>query len=257
MKESVFKTLTVAFTVCLVCSLVVSYTAVGLRDLQNANKLNDERMKILQSANMYDPLLSVELQFKNLEMKYVDFNSGTVLDSYMNFNIEEYDQISTTRDPLLSTKIPASEDIAIIKNRENVGKFYISRNENGDLDKIILPIRGYGLWGTLFGYISIENDFNTVAGLEFYSHKETPGLGAEVDNPKWKSIWPGKKIYKDDSVELVVMKGLVPSDADNIDYKVDGLSGATLTSRGVTNMISYWFGDSGYSKLLSGLSYES
>lgn len=188
MKESVFKTLTVAFTVCLVCSLVVSYTAVGLRDLQNANKLNDERMKILQSANMYDPLLSVESQFKNLEMKYVDFNSGTVLDSYMNFNIEEYDQISTTRDPLLSTKIPASEDIAIIKNRENVGKFYISRNENGDLDKIILPIRGYGLWGTLFGYISIENDFNTVAGLEFYSHKETPGLGAEVDNPKWKSI---------------------------------------------------------------------
>jgi len=257
MKESVFKTLTVAFTVCLVCSLVVSYTAVGLRDLQNANKLNDERMKILQSANMYDPLLSVESQFKNLEMKYVDFNSGTVLDSYMNFNIEEYDQISTTRDPLLSTKIPASEDIAIIKNRENVGKFYISRNENGDLDKIILPIRGYGLWGTLFGYISIENDFNTVAGLEFYSHKETPGLGAEVDNPKWKSIWPGKKIYKDDSVELVVMKGLVPSDADNIDYKVDGLSGATLTSRGVTNMISYWFGDSGYSKLLSELSYES
>lgn len=81
MKESVFKTLTVAFTVCLVCSLVVSYTAVGLRDLQNANKLNDERMKILQSANMYDPLLSVESQFKNLEMKYVDFNSGTVLDS--------------------------------------------------------------------------------------------------------------------------------------------------------------------------------
>ena len=111
-------------------------------------------------------------------------------------------------------------------------------------------------WGTLFGYISIENDFNTVAGLEFYSHKETPGLGAEVDNPKWISIWPGKRIYKNEVVELTVLKGPVPSDASDRDYKVDGLSGATLTSRGVTNMISYWFGESGYSKLLAELNYE-
>ena len=257
MKESVSRTLLVAFTICLVCSLVVSYTAVGLRDLQNENKLNDERKKILQSANMFNPSLSIESQFEQLEMKYVDFSSGKVLDTYKDFAIETYNQISTTRNPLLSTKILASEDIAIIKNRENVGKFYISRDKNGELDKIILPIRGYGLWGTLFGYISIENDFNTVAGLEFYSHKETPGLGAEVDNPKWKALWPGKKIYKDDVVRLSVLKGQVPSDANDIMYKVDGLSGATLTSRGVTNMITYWFGDSGYSKLLSELNYES
>ena len=257
MKESVSRTLLVAFTICLVCSLVVSYTAVGLRDLQNENKLNDERKKILQSANMFDSSLSIESQFEQLEMKYVDFSSGKILDTYKDFAIETYNQISTTRNPLLSTKIPVSEDIAIIKNRENVGKFYISRDKNGELDKIILPIRGYGLWGTLFGYISIENDFNTVAGLEFYSHKETPGLGAEVDNPKWKALWPGKKIYKDDVVRLSVLKGQVPSDANDIMYKVDGLSGATLTSRGVTNMITYWFGDSGYSKLLSELNYES
>ena len=72
----------------------------------------------------------------------------------------------------------ASEDIAIIKNRENVGKFFIVRNEDSSIDKLILPIRGYGLWGTLYGYMAIEEDFNTVAGLEFYDHKETPGLGA-------------------------------------------------------------------------------
>ena len=213
MNESVLKTLTVAFVVCLVCSLVVSSTAVSLRDMQNKNKLNDERMKILQSANI----------------KFVDFNTGKILNNYKDFDIQNYDQIAATRDSNLSTKIPTSEDIAIIKNRENVGKFYISRNDDLSIDKIILPIRGYGLWGTLFGYISIENDFNTVAGLEFYSHKETPGLGAEVDNPKWKSIWPGKRIYKNEVVELRVLKGPVPSDASDIDYKVDGLSGATLT----------------------------
>ena len=104
---------------------------------------------------------------------------------------------------------------------------------------------------------AIENDFNTVAGLVFYDHKETPGLGAEVDNPKWKALWAGKKIYDENGVKLQVIKGIVSKDDAEIEYKVDGLSGATLTARGVSNMISYWFGESGYSKLLEQLNYES
>jgi len=257
MNDSITKTLAVAFTICLVCSLVVSYTAVGLRDLQNENKLNDERKKILQSANMYDADLTIASQFEKLEMRYVDFTTGKIIDSYNNFSIDTYNQIATTRDPLLSSKVPTSDDIAIIKNRENVGKFFILRNKDNSIDKIILPVRGYGLWGTLFGYISIEEDFNTVAGLEFYDHKETPGLGAEVDNPKWKALWPGKQLYKNNIVSLEVIKGKVPVDDKNLDYKVDGLSGATLTSRGVTNMLKYWFSDSGYANLFSELEYES
>ncbi|MDA8935473.1 NADH:ubiquinone reductase (Na(+)-transporting) subunit C, partial [Gammaproteobacteria bacterium] len=206
---------------------------------------------------IYDESIDVKTQFSKLEMKYVDFNTGKILDSYEGFVIEEYDQLKSTRDPNLSTSISASDDIAIIKNRENVGKFFIVRNDDLTIDKLILPIRGYGLWGTLYGYMAIEEDFNTVAGLEFYDHKETPGLGAEVDNPRWKAMWPGKKIYKNDEVKLTVIKGKVQSDDANNDYKVDGLSGATLTSRGVTNMITYWFGDSGYSKLFKELNYES
>ena len=109
----------------------------------------------------------------------------------------------------------------------------------------------------MYGYISLENDFNTVAGIEFYQHKETPGLGAEVDNPKWKSLWPGKQIYQENKVTLRVLKGKVENDDPMSTYKVDGLSGATLTSRGVSNMIEYWFGDSGYSNMLKELDYES
>jgi Na+-transporting NADH:ubiquinone oxidoreductase subunit C len=105
--------------------------------------------------------------------------------------------------------------------------------------------------------MAIENDFNTVSGLVFYDHKETPGLGAEVDNPKWKALWAGKKIYDENGVKLQVIKGIVSKDDAEIEYKVDGLSGATLTARGVSNMISYWFGESGYSKLLEQLNYES
>lgn len=257
MNDSVSKTLGVAFVICLVCSLVVSFAAVNLRDLQKENATNNQSIKILQAAKIYDSSVDVKIQFSKLEMKYVDFNSGKILDSYENFVIEDYDQLKSTRNPNLSTSLSASEDIAIIKNRENVGKFFIVRNEDSSIDKLILPIRGYGLWGTLYGYMAIEEDFNTVAGLEFYDHKETPGLGAEVDNPKWKAMWPGKKIYENDEVKLAVMKGKVETDDANIDYKVDGLSGATLTSRGVTNMISYWFGESGYAKLFKELSYES
>ena len=257
MNDSVLKTLGVAFAICMVCSLVVSFAAVSLRDLQNENALNNKSIKILQAAKIYDESIDVRTQFDKLEMKFVDFETGKILNSYKDFKIEEYDQLKSTRDSNLSKPLSAADDIAIIKNRENVGKFFIVRDQNNNIDKLILPIRGYGLWGTLFGYVAIEEDFNTVAGLEFYEHKETPGLGAEVDNPRWKALWPGKKIYKDDKVVLSVIKGKVQTGDVNSNYKVDGLSGATLTSRGVNNMLTYWFGESGYSKLFKELDYES
>jgi Na+-transporting NADH:ubiquinone oxidoreductase subunit C len=262
MNDSIVKTLGVAFAICLICSLVVSSTAVSLRDMQNENKANDKRTKILQAAGIFNPELDIKEQFYQLEEKYLDFNSGKLLrgsdlEVFLEEHKGDYDQIAATRKPEYSTSLDSSEDIAIIKNRENVGKFFILRNKDNSIDKIILPVRGYGLWGTLFGYISIEEDFNTVAGLEFYDHKETPGLGAEVDNPKWKALWPGKQLYKNNIVSLEVIKGKVPVDDKNLNYKVDGLSGATLTSRGVTNMLKYWFSDSGYANLFSELEYES
>ena len=257
MNESITKTIGVAFCVCLICSLVVSFSAVSLRDLQNENKLNDKRIKILQAADIYNPDEEIKEQFLKLETKFVNFETGKLMDTYMDFSLEEYDPILATRDSNLSSKVPTSEDIAVIKNRENIGKIFILRNDDYSINKLILPIRGYGLWGTLYGYISIENDFNTIAGIEFYDHKETPGLGAEVDNPKWKNLWPGKEIYQNGEVSLSVIKGKVDNNDKDAQYEIDGLSGATITSRGVTNMIAYWFGESGYSKLFKELNYES
>ena len=254
MNESIVKTIGVAFAVCLICSLVVSASAVSLRDLQKENKLNDKRIKILQVADIYDPSISIAEQFSELESKFIDFNTGLLMDEYNNFSIDDYDQIIVTKDPNLSSKVPTSEDIAIIKNRENVGKIYILRDEIGAIDKLVLPIRGYGLWGTLYGYISIEDDFNTVSGIEFYDHKETPGLGAEVDNPKWKAQWKGKKIYRENGeVSLKVIKGSVMKTSDNFSYEIDGLSGATLTCNGVTNLIAYWMGNDGFLNFINNL----
>lgn len=257
MNESVIKTLIVSFVICLLCSLVVSFAAVGLRDIQVENKLNDQRIKILQAGKIYNAKLDVKTQFKDLEVKFINFETGKLSSEYNNLSLDTYDQILATKDTSLSTKVPQDKDIAIIKNRENIGKVYIVRDAEGIILKLILPIRGFGLWGTMYGYISLENDFNTVAGIEFYQHKETPGLGAEVDNPKWKALWPGKQIYQNNDVALKVIKGKVESDDAMVTYKVDGLSGATLTSRGVSNMIEYWFSESGYSSMLKELDYES
>ena len=181
MNESVLKTIGVAFFVCLVCSLIVSTSAVSLRDQQKENKLNDRRIKVLEVAGIeIKPDQTVAEQFSKLEQKFVNFDTGLLMDEYKNFDIDEYDQLMSTKDSNLSSSVPQNEDIAIIKNRENVGKIFILRDNLGNIDKLVLPIRGYGLWGTLYGYIAIKGDFNTVTGITYYEHKETPGLGAEV-----------------------------------------------------------------------------
>ena len=116
-----------------------------------------------------------------------------------------------------------------------------------------MPVRGYGLWGSLYGFLALEGDGNTVAGLGFYEHKETPGLGGEVDNPRWKSLWPGKQVYSNGEVELTIMKGAVDPSSPGYEYKVDGLSGATLTTRGLDNLVKYWMGPNGFEPFLNNL----
>jgi len=192
-----------------------------------------------------------------LTPKFVDFSNGLLLDEFEGLDLVTYDPVYFSKQAGFSTPIPPKLDIAVVKNKENVGKIYLLKDEDSQLEKIILPIRGYGLWGTLYGYIAIDKDLNTIRGLEFYEHKETPGLGAEVDNPKWKALWDGKKIYKDGEIEIAVIKGKVDQSNKMADYQVDGLSGATLTSRGVTNMLAFWFSESGYRETLNKINYDS
>jgi len=258
MKESVLRTLLVSFVVCFVCSLVVSYAAVSLRDAQQTNKLNDKRSKILQAAGVFDASLPVEDQFNKLEQKFIDFSNGQLIEYVDGLDLSTYDPVEYSKKSDFSRSVNSDEDIAIIKSQELYGKIYILRNPDQSINKVVLPVRGYGLWGTLFGFISLGSDLNTIEGLEFYEHKETPGLGGEVDNPNWKKIWKGKKVYDISKlVSIEVIKGKTEANDTKITYKVDGLSGATLTSRGVTNMMHYWFGKNGYKSALENLSNGS
>jgi Na+-transporting NADH:ubiquinone oxidoreductase subunit C len=244
--ESVSKTLLVAFLVCVVCGVVVATAAVSLRPVQNENKLIDKRMNILLAAGMYDASQDVNEQFKSIERKFVDIESGDYVEMP-----ESYDQRTAAKDPAQSERLSGDVDIAGIKNQADVAEVYLARGDNGELSRIILPVHGYGLWSTLYGFLALEPDANTVAGLGFYEHGETPGLGGEVDNPKWKALWEGKKLYGDQGeVEIQVIKGTVESNTPNAEHKVDGLAGATLTSKGVSNLLRFWVGENGFGPYL-------
>ena len=247
--ESMKKVLTVAVTLCLVCSVFVAGSAVLLRDAQQANKAKDMKRNILAAAGLLEPGVSVEDQFKTIEVRAVDFSTGKFTDAV---NPDTYDQRKASKDPALSDKIPGDQDIAKIIRQVKYGLVYIVNGDDG-LDKIILPIKGYGLWSTLHGFLALKSDLNTVVGIGFYEHAETPGLGGEVDNPLWKAKWPGKKVYEDGEVKLSIIKGNADPSNPAAVYQVDGLSGASLTSRGVHNLIHYWMGDQGYAKFLSNL----
>ena len=188
--------------------------------------------------------------FKSIDSRIVNLESGQFNSE---INVLDYDEGSFSRNPETSIELTSDQDIALLKRRENFQTVYLHYDDNA-LNAIILPIRGYGLWGTMKGYLALKPDFKTIIGLEFFDHKETPGLGGEIDNPKWKAIWKDKEVFSDSGeVVISVIKGSVDKSSDQSKYQVDGLSGATITSNGVTNLLSFWLGDMGYGPLIENI----
>jgi Na+-transporting NADH:ubiquinone oxidoreductase subunit C len=248
--DTIKKTLIVAVSLCLVCSALISFSAVELRDLQEANKTLDKQNKILSAAGLLKEGSDVSELFKSIDSKIVNLETGKF---DFDINVLDYDEGSFSRNPETSIELSSDKDIALLKRRENFQTVYL-HYENEDLNAIILPVRGYGLWGTMKGYLALRPDFKTIIGLEFFDHKETPGLGGEIDNPKWKAIWKGKEVFSNSGdVVISVIKGSVDKSSNQSKYQVDGLSGATITSNGVTNLLSFWLGDMGYGPLIKNI----
>lgn len=234
-------------TVCLVCSIFVAGSAVSLKDRQEANILLDRQKKVLIVSGLMketDSLSAAEIGelFKErVTPRAVDLASGTYNDEV---DAATYDQRKAAKDPALSEKVPANA--AKVRRVPRVGLVYQVRSDAGSLDTIIIPIEGAGLWSTLYGYLALGPDTRTIKGITFYEHGETPGLGGEVDNPRWKSLWRGRMAYDERWIPRIsVIKGRAGSPAED-PYRVDGLSGATITSRGVDKLVRYWLGDSGF-----------
>ncbi|MBT8115870.1 MAG: Na(+)-translocating NADH-quinone reductase subunit C [Arenicella sp.] len=247
--DNMAKTIIVATLLCLVCSIVVSTSATLLKPAQVANKLLDKKKNILMVSGISAESgeQSVDELFQRIETKVVDMSSGQYTEEV---DAATFDQRRAANDPQYRVDLDKSQDIAQIGGRSKFASVYLVRD--GDrVTKYILPVKGYGLWSTLYGFIALESDASTVSGITFYEHKETPGLGGEIENPRWQQVWIGKQLLDDQGrLALQVVKGEVTEVTPQAENKIDGLAGATLTSNGVSNLISFWMGDNGFGPYL-------
>lgn len=253
--DSIKKTIFVAVALCLVCSFFVSLAAVSLSDIQRENKRLDMVKNILVAGGLYDPTVDVQAVYENRVVPLlIELDTGQILNPEdYGMSVGTYDLKKMASDPAFGRAVDPGEDIANIRNRPKY--IFVYQVMEGDkLQRVILPIYGYGLWSTLYGFVSLDSDLQSIRGIAFYEHGETPGLGGEVDNDRWKALWPGKRAFDDaGNVALSVIKGQVDPKSAKAPYQVDGLSGATITTRGVHNMITYWLGEKGYGAFLKTL----
>lgn len=247
-KETLGKTLGIVLAVCLVCSIIVSGSAVGLRSLQETNAKLDQQSNIIEAAGLADKAASdiAATYEKYVEERFIDLSSGQFVEV-----ADDFDMYKAAKEAQYSVKVENSN--VGFQYRSSVANIFLVKDDAGQITRIILPVHGSGLWDMMYGYLALDVDGNTVRELVYYKQKETPGLGGEIQNPSWKAQWDGKKLFKDGEVAIQVKKNADTSS----DYVVDALSGATLTSNGVQNTLSYWAGDNGYGPFLKNQTWKS
>lgn len=250
MQHSVAYTIAFASLTCLICAILVSTSAVSLRDLQQINANLDKRKNVLLAAGLAkssETLNAIEInkRFQAVKATVIDVTSGQPAQG---IETKDFDPKKVRNDPATSQTAPVNA--ARVSRIPKYVIVYQIFNNSQQLEMIVLPVEGYGLWSTLYGFIALDADGKTVRGLTYYKHGETPGLGGEVDNPSWKARWTDRIISDENGNILIeVIKGTAGSPKEEPHF-VDGLSGATITSRGVTNMLHFWLGKNGFGPYL-------
>jgi Na+-transporting NADH:ubiquinone oxidoreductase subunit C len=238
----------VALGVCLVCSILVAAAAVLLKPRQVANQKLERQKNILIAGALIKEKQKVDAKkvfsifSEKIQPALIELKTGDLLPKEKmtgkldpeNFNIKKI-----YLDPEYGRDVPPDQYTAGIKRVPTHMIIYFVK-EGDNISRVIFPVYGSGLWSTLYGFLALDRELKTVEGFTIYEHGETPGLGGEVDNPKWKALWKGKIAFNDAGVlQLEVLKGTA---APGSTMEIDGLSGATLTTRGVDDMIAFWFG---------------
>jgi Na+-transporting NADH:ubiquinone oxidoreductase subunit C len=235
-----------------VCSALVAGAAVGLRPMQEANRILDRQKNILYAAGLFEKGKTIEQMFSPIETRIVNLATGEFVPEDK-LNPENYNQLKAALSDDLGRRLSPEEDIAKLRYQEKYSLVYLVRKD-GKTEEIILPVRGKGLWSTMYAYVALDGDLNTIRGVSFYEHGETPGLGGEIENQSWQKGWQGKEIYNDKGeMALQFAKGQAATEGPAKLHQIDGLSGATLTTKGVDNLMEFWFGNHGFKPFLTQL----
>ena len=250
MQTEVFKTVGFAAVVCVVCSIFVAGSAVALKDRQEENKILDLRSKVLLVADLAEP--GEKLAREVINQRFEENVSAVVIDlatgEYApDIDPVAFDQRAAKQDPDRSEAAP-SNNARVSRLPDNALVYQLL--DGDEVQRVILPIEGYGLWSTLYGFLALSADLESIEGITFYEHGETAGLGGEVDNLNWQALWPGRQAFDDQwRPQIEVIKGSAGT-PDQDPFRVDGLAGATITSRGVTNLLRFWLGENGFGPYL-------
>ncbi|WP_162045709.1 Na(+)-translocating NADH-quinone reductase subunit C [Vibrio taketomensis] len=248
--DSIKKTLFVVIALSLVCSIVVSTAAVALRSKQQENAVLDKQSKIIEVAGIQTEGQSIPTLYKEyIEPRLVDFKTGDFVDTAKDGSTADtYNQRAAAKNPAESMKLSAEDDKAKIIRRADTGIVYLVK-QGDKVSKVIIPVHGTGLWSMMYAFVAVEIDGNTIAGITYYEQGETPGLGGEVENPAWRNLFVGKKLFDENhNPAIKIVKGGAPAGSE---HGVDGLSGATLTGNGVQGTFDFWFGKLGYGPFLA------
>jgi Na+-transporting NADH:ubiquinone oxidoreductase subunit C len=258
MQESPLRSLFVLLTIALVCSMLVSVSAITLRPIQLQNELIERYRNIVALTGKVptDSVLADEdvlAVVRELDVRVVNLNTG---EFEAGMDPEGVNARAAVNDPTLSVAIETDADVARLGRRAVHEVIYLVW-EGDDLSRIILPIHGQGMWSTLFGFIALEADLNTIAALTFYEQAETAGLGDQIEDVAWQARWSGRRLFTGrGDFRFRVAQGPVDDDMPGAEYLVDGLSGATVTANAVSALVEFWFGASGYGPLLAHLAVE-
>lgn len=244
-RESDLRTFMTALVLAVVCSFLVSGAAVMLKPKQDKNKELERKKNVLIAGGLMNADTDIEKAFGDIEVAFADMKTGERVKGDLDVYFNNFKELSTGKS---SIKLEKAQDIAGIRSIPSSVPVFMVKS-GAELDKVIVPIYGSGLWSTMYGFLALEADLNTISGITFYEHGETPGLGGEIDNPLWKNTWVGKLVYGDSGeVAFAIVKG----GAKGV-HQVDSLSGASLTARGVQNVVRFWLGEDGFAKFLSNL----
>ena len=238
------KMLAMAFLVSGLSALAVSSAAVLLSPQLEANRSAERQARLdamLSELPALATLLS-ETGADGLDVLVADLDAGGLADvDPAAFDPEALDaEQITTLDP--------EEDIAGIGTRPDLAQLYVAR-DGQDIAAVILPVYGQGYQSVIRGFLALEGDLNTVAGLTITEQAETPGLGANIESASWQAQWPGTELRgPEGEIRVAVVRG-----GASTEYEIDAITGATRTSNGVQNMIRFWIGPQGFGPILDGL----
>lgn len=249
--ESRSRTIAVALGISFVCSVLVSATAVSLNERQEENRSGSTLRIIMTDLGLLEEGERIAMAGERAEPILVELATGEVLPPERydeTLNLEEFDARRLSSHPEYGMEIPEGRDLARINRMPKYMKVYVIRERGGDaVEKYAFPVYGRGLYSTMYGIIALKPDLMTIDSITFYDHGETPGLGGEIENPSWKARWRGKgALDGEGNVLIEVLDGPVDPNRPGAEHQVDGLSGATYTTRGVDQLVKFWLGSDGY-----------